>query len=187
MSRWSDRNLPVNGSQPVFVNDINPTQVSRGTDMFRWNAWGDNVDKWAPCFTLWRGSRDFRAGKISHNAGYAESVVAMAWSTTQSSSNNLDTGNGAATQIVGTDSVIQIRSPFLSTYPACMATDDTINLYTAPIPTVTNVGIVSDGSNNSTYVSRAGPDFQVFHLNRLFPRAHGSIPLASSVPPWLPL
>ena len=154
-SRWATQLAPID----YVENSLIPPSSfvpSLGNE-FRNNKYGDMVQHFAPLFTLWRGSRDFRyslGGELapSHRPTMSNEVTSV-WS-----SQSMANGGFAITE----DSVIQFRIPCLTRYRALrgtFASEFDIN----PIPPSEILF-----PEKTTIFSRASPDFQLFHLNMLY-------------------
>jgi len=164
MGRWNSSLLVRSSSFVPMRNDIQAAGYDSGAFPGFFNSWGDNVDAWAPCFTLWRGSREYRFA-TSTGAGFVAAM--MSQDESSSYGNGLDFGNGTYAQPTGSEVVSQLRVPFLSRYLAVLAYTGVRNANSAPFAANSTLAY----TDLIVYTSRSGPDFQVFHLNRLFPGA----------------
>lgn len=154
-SRWATQLTPTkeidNGPRP-------PLSASLSSFFHFANAkYGDNPQHFIPLFALWRGSRDFR-----YSPG---TVIPVEFRPTMShegssSYSTLSLANGGFVNT--TSPVIQVRVPFLTRYRALRGTQDLAG-DTTPLP-LTNVNL----ADTDTVISRASPDFQLFHLNSLY-------------------
>lgn len=168
MARWSNRYLPssTSGITTVLSNDIFPSDelLPAGAEFVN-NQFGDNVDKIAPLFALWRGSRDFRTGKTTvstTSSEYADAWINMSQAESLSYLNGPDPGNGGC--LVAANEINQFRVPFLSPYLVANASNGT----QPPYQTNSNLEFSPSAPTKTTCISRAGPDFQLFYPNRLY-------------------
>jgi len=179
MSRWSTRYLPDSTGSTVtnvLDNSIDPSdEILPALLPFLNNQWGDNVDKMAPLFTVWRGSRDFRvSGALPEATSLINQIyVTLAPDSLSSPGNGGDIGNGSL--LSDSNAIMQFRIPFLNKYMVSPATVTT----NPPIPVNSNAQFNNANLNRSVVVSRAGPDFQVFHPNRLYAGSASYMTVAS--------
>jgi hypothetical protein len=153
-SRWSTILMPLKtiANAPIPHNYYGYPGVP-----FANNMYGSFPQHFIPLFALWRGSRDFRYVDNQTIAGSLRPT--MSSTETFSSWSDISMGNGGF--ISSQTTPIQIRVPFLTRYRALLPFGPTIDANPVP-PNNIFVG------NDDTVVSRAAPDFQLFHLNILY-------------------
>lgn len=145
--------------------DVANETAPRDTISYAWpntyqnNLYGSFPQHFIPLYTTWRGSRDFRFIP-NVNLSSVEKAT-MAGSEIVSTWSDLSIANGGF--IITAATPHQFRIPFLTRYKSLLSTPGAA-VETTPVPT-TALTLTDD----TTVIARASPDFQLFHLNALYP------------------